>query len=476
MRVLTTDNSVQQATLGRIEPIIVARIGLLRDIIELLSAGDALSGSRIVAMRLASQALTEQISALATDLKAEEWRLLAERRATARYGMHLWLEISLGCGILAAASWFFAIALLMDRVRARQHFLELRRLNAGLEDKVRARNAEIAKSEDRFRLIVEAVPNAIVAFDADGIIELVNVEAEQIFRYPRGELQGRGIEILLAERLRADHRGLRKAFFAARQSRPVGTGRELHGCRRDGQEFPIEIGMSPMDTVDGIKALVSIVDITARRQAERTQAYCAAIVASSVDAIIAKDLDGVVTGWNKSSELMFGWSASEMIGERIIRLIPADRLDEEAAILAQIRQGERIDHFETERRRKDGAEFPVSLTISPIRGPGGDIIGASKIVRDITERTRMGENLRTSEDRFRSIFSAVGGGIFIVSPSTGAFTEINEVGCAMFGYAADELIGRDLRTLSSGIAPYTQREAAERIERAATSDHPQRFA
>jgi PAS domain S-box-containing protein len=334
----------------------------------------------------------------------------------------------------------------------------------------------LGKSEERFRLVVDSVPNAIVAFDADGIIELVNVQAERIFGYPRAELQGRGIEILLAERLRVDHPELRKAFFTARQSSPVGTGRELHGRRRDGQEFPIEIGMSPMDTADGTKALVSIVDITARRRAERTQAYYAAIVESSADAIIAKDLDGVVTSWNKSSELMFGWSASEMIGEPIIRIIPADRLDEEAVILAQIRQGERIDHFETERHRKDGVEFPVSLTLSPIRGPGGDIIGASKIVRDISERTRMGENLRTSEDRFRSIFSAVGEGIFILSPSNGAFTEINEAGCAMFGYASDELIGRDLQTLSSGIAPYTQREAGKRIEQTTTSGQPQRFA
>jgi PAS domain S-box-containing protein len=333
----------------------------------------------------------------------------------------------------------------------------------------------LRKSEERFRLVVDAVPNAIVAFDADGTIELVNAQAEKIFGYPRAELQGRGVEILLAERLQPDHPELRKAFFAAPQSRPIGTGRQLHGRRRDGQEFPIEIGMSPMDTADGTKALVSIVDMTARRQAERTQAYYAAIVESSVDAIIAKDLDGVVTSWNKSSELMFGWSEVEMIGAPINRLIPADRLAEEAIMLAQIRQGEQIDHFETERRRKDGVEFPVSLTLSPIRGPGGDIIGASKIVRDITERTRMEKDLRASEDRFQSIFSAVGEGIFIISPSTGAFTEINETGCAMFGYAADELIGRNLQTLSSGIAPYTQREAAERMERAATADHPQRF-
>jgi PAS domain S-box-containing protein len=349
---------------------------------------------------------------------------------------------------------------------------------AGLRIDITARKATeqaLRRSEERFRLVVESVPNAILGFNAGGIIELVNVQAEQIFGYPRAELLGQGIEMLLAERLRADHLELRNAFFAARQSRPVGSGRELHGRRRDGQEFPIEVGLSPMETADGTKALVSIVDITDRRQAERTQSYYAAIVESSADAIIAKNLDGMVTSWNESAQRMFGWSADEMLGQPIIRLLSADRLDEEAVILTQIRRGDRIDHFETVRCRKDGAEFPVSLTISPILGAGGEIVGASKIVRDITERTRMAGVLRISEDRFRTIFSAVSEGIFILSPANGSFTEINEPGCVMFGYTADELIGGNLQMLSSGVPPYTQSEADERIEQAATSGRPERF-
>ena len=121
----------------------------------------------------------------------------------------------------------------------------------------------LAKSQERFRLVVEAVPNGIVTFNPHGSIELVNLQAEKMFGYPRAELLGRGIQILLAEHLRADHVKLREAFFASRTERPLGTGRELHGRRRDREEFPIEIGMSPMETADGMKALVSIVDMTA---------------------------------------------------------------------------------------------------------------------------------------------------------------------------------------------------------------------
>jgi PAS domain S-box-containing protein len=348
---------------------------------------------------------------------------------------------------------------------------------AGLRIDITARKmAEqaVGKSEERFRLVVEAVPAAIVAFDAAGVIELVNVQAERMFGYDRAELLGRPVELLLAESSRTDHPEERNAFFADPRARSIGAGRKLFCRRRDGAEFPVDIGMSPMEAADGMKALVSIVDTTVRREADRIQSYYAAIVESSADAIIAKDLNTLVTSWNKSAELMFGWSASEIVGKPITRIIPPDRLDEEGVILAQVHAGHGIDHFETFRLHKDGTAFPVSLTISPIRGPDGNIIGASKIVRDISERTRMGEHLRASEDRFRSIFSAVGEGVFIVSAADGTFTEINEAGCVMFGYAVDELIGSDLVALSSGDAPYTRRDAAERIEQA-TSGNPQRF-
>jgi PAS domain S-box-containing protein len=328
--------------------------------------------------------------------------------------------------------------------------------------------------EERFRRVVEAVTNAIIMIAADGTIEMVNAQAEAIFGYTRAELLGRPIEVLLPEHYHAHHPGQRNAFFAEPQARLMGAGRDLNAVRKDGREFPVEIGLSPIETADGPKVLASVIDITARRQAQRTQAYFAAIVESTADAIIAKDLNGVVTSWNKAAELIFGYSASEMVGEPITRLLPADRLDEENGILARVRRGERIDRLETVRRRKDGIEFPVSVTISPILGSSGEIIGASKIARDITERNRMEDNLRASEGRFRSIFGAVGEGIFISSP-TGIFTGVNEAGCSMFGYTSDELIGGDIQMISSGVPPYSQHEAIEWAEKAIATGRPQRF-
>jgi PAS domain S-box-containing protein len=131
-----------------------------------------------------------------------------------------------------------------------------------------------------------------------------------------------------------------------------------------------------------------MVDLTDRLDADHTNGHFAAIVESSDDAIISKDLNGIIRSWNKSAERIFGWTAEEAIGKHISLLIPADRIDEEPGIIERIRHGERVDHFETIRQHKDGTPINISLTISPIKNAAGQVIGASKIARDITEKTR----------------------------------------------------------------------------------------
>src|SRR4030095_12449973 len=123
-----------------------------------------------------------------------------------------------------------------------------------------------------------------------------------------------------------------------------------------------------------------------RLQADRVTALLAAIVNSSDDAIIDKDLNGVISSWNKGAERLFGYTAQEAIGQSITMLIPPDRQDEEPEILARLIRGERVDHFETVRVSKDGSPLEISLTVSPIKDATGEVIGASKIARDITKR------------------------------------------------------------------------------------------
>ncbi|MCE0483153.1 MAG: PAS domain S-box protein [Methylacidiphilales bacterium] len=138
-------------------------------------------------------------------------------------------------------------------------------------------------------------------------------------------------------------------------------------------------------------------DIAERKKAEEISLHLRAVVESSDDAIISKTLDGIITSWNKGAERIFGYTASEVIGQPIYILFPPDRMEEEAHILSRIRRGERIEHYETERVRKDGARLDISLTISAIRDNKGQIIGASKIARNITERKKAEKALQEAQ-------------------------------------------------------------------------------
>lgn len=170
-----------------------------------------------------------------------------------------------------------------------------------------------------------------------------------------------------------------------------------------------------------------------------TDALLAALVASSDDAIISKDLNGVITSWNEAAERLFGYSAAEAIGQRITLVIPEDRLDEEELLLAKVREGTGISHFETVRRRRDGTLVDVSVAVSPIRDAQGKVIGASKIVRDITlarrterEALRLAAIVETSDDAIAS------------KDLNGIIQTWNKAAERMFGYTADEAIGQSI--------------------------------
>ena len=155
-------------------------------------------------------------------------------------------------------------------------------------------------------------------------------------------------------------------------------------------------------------------DITDRKQAEENNARLAAIVESSDDAIISKDLNGIITSWNPSAERLFGYTAQEAVGMPVMTLIPPERFDEEPGIINAIRCGKSIEHYETIRCRKDGSQLNISLTVSPIRNARDEIVGASKIARDITESKRADKELRESEQRFRMLFDSMDEGYCVI--------------------------------------------------------------
>ena len=161
--------------------------------------------------------------------------------------------------------------------------------------------------------------------------------------------------------------------------------------------------------------------------------WLTALIESADDAVISKTLDGIITSWNKGAERVFGYTAEEVIGKPVLILIPPDHHDEEPNILKRIKAGERIEHYETVRRRKDGTLIDISLTVSPIKAADGKILGASKIARDITHLKRAEEKIRTSEERYRTLFNSIDEGFCIIqmlfddngNPIDYRFLEIN---------------------------------------------------
>jgi PAS domain S-box-containing protein len=246
-----------------------------------------------------------------------------------------------------------------------------------------------ARDETAARLasIVESSDDAIVSKDLNGYITSWNAAAERMFGYTRNEIVGKHITTIIPVERRAeeDH-----VINEIRQGRRVDHFETVR-CRKDGSLIDVSLTISPIHAGDGhvIGASKIARDVTERKRLERDAFRLAAIVNSSDDAIVSKDLNAIVQTWNAGAERIFGFTAEEAIGRHITLIIPEDRLSEETLVISRIVAGESVEHFETVRRHKDGHLIDISLTVSPIRTARGDIIGASKIARDITEEKRL---------------------------------------------------------------------------------------
>lgn len=254
--------------------------------------------------------------------------------------------------------------------------------------------------------LVASSDDAIISKDLNGIITTWNEAAERLFGYSAAEAIGQRIALVIPEnRLEEEEVVLAKVR--------EGTGIshfETVRMRRDGTLVEVSVAVSPIRDAQGkvIGASKIVRDITLARSIEREALRLAAIVESSDDAIVSKDLNGIIQTWNQAAERMFGYTADEAIGKSITIVIPEDRLSEETEVLTRVRAGLSVEHFETVRRRKDGSLLDISLSVSPIRTHGGVVIGASKIARDISEQKRlraMAEEASRLRDEFLAVLS-----------------------------------------------------------------------
>ena len=261
---------------------------------------------------------------------------------------------------------------------------------------------EANSASDVSQLMLDAVPCALVLVNARGRVEAVNRQAGIVFGHPPDRLVGLGLDMLLPERHRARHRDHMAAFAAATMARSMGSGRVLFGLRQDGTEFPVEVGLNPVLIGGERMVIAAVMDISEHIAAQRELTRLGMqleryhdIVESSDDAVISKDLDGTILIWNSGAERLFGYTAAEAIGARMLH-VPEALMEQEHRLLAAIAAGEHFDHLQTQRRHKDGRLVDVSATLSPVCDRDGSVVGVSIIARDITELVRQRRELERS--------------------------------------------------------------------------------
>jgi PAS domain S-box-containing protein len=311
-----------------------------------------------------------------------------------------------------------------------------------LTERKRAEEA-VRQSEERYRALFDVGPMAVYTIDTSGVIQEYNRHAAELWgREPAlGDTDQRfcgSFKMFRPDGSFMPHDQCPMADVASGKVSVVHNGEVLIE-RPDGSHVTVLVNIRPLKNDRGeiTGAINCFYDITDRKRAETAAMRLAAVVRSSHDAIVAKDLNGTITDWNHSAERIFGYKAKEIIGKSILTLIPKDRVKEEAEILSKIRRGQSIDHYETVRRCKDGRLIDVALTISPVKGPNGKIVGVSKVARDITKQKQTERRL-TEQARLLDLTSDA----ILVRDAQDRITYWNDGACDLYGYSREEALGK----------------------------------
>jgi PAS domain S-box-containing protein len=324
----------------------------------------------------------------------------------------------------------------------------------------------LRRSEERYRTLFNLGPVAIYSIDTSGVIQEFNRRAAELWgREPAlGDTDQRFCGSFKMFRPDGSFMPHAQCPMAEVVSGKITAAHDAEVLieRPDGSRVTVLVNIRPLknDRGEVIGAINCFYDITERKRAETAASRLAAVVQSSHDAIVAKDLNGIITDWNQSAERIFGYGPKEIIGKSVLTLIPKDRHSEEQDILKRIRRGELVDHYETVRRRKDGTLINVSLTISPVKDLNGKIIGISKIVRDITRQKRAEQRL-AEQSRLLDLSNEA----ILVRDPQDRITYWNRGANELYGYLPEEALGKVTHKLLRTEFPESLKSIYKKLER-----------
>ena len=324
----------------------------------------------------------------------------------------------------------------------------------------------LRRSEERYRTLFNLGPVAIYSIDTSGVIQEFNRRAAELWgREPAlGDTDQRFCGSFKMFRQDGSFMPHEQCPMAEVVSGKITAAHDAEVLieRPDGSRVIVLVNIRPLknDRGEVIGAINCFYDITERKRAETAASRLAAVVQSSHDAIVAKDLNGIITDWNQSAERIFGYGPKEIIGKSVLTLIPKDRHSEEQDILKRIRRGELVDHYETVRRRKDGTLINVSLTISPVKDLNGKIIGISKIVRDITRQKRAEQRL-AEQSRLLDLSNEA----ILVRDPQDRITYWNDGANELYGYLPEEALGKVTHKLLRTEFPESLKSIYKKLER-----------
>jgi PAS domain S-box-containing protein len=305
---------------------------------------------------------------------------------------------------------------------------------------------KLRESEEKHRALIENISDAIILMNDRLQTVYRSPSVRRIIGYSTGEIRDKEIFDFVHPN---DLKTTRKLFQKARNTPGVAIQGQFRVLHNAGHYIWVEGTVMNMLHIKSINALiVNFREITERKKFEEQQLLMTSIVNSSDDAIISKDLNGVITSWNIGAEKIFGYASEEMIGKLIFTIVPDELKNEEETFLKKIKVGNSVDHYETRRCRKDGVLIDVSLTISPIKDAAGNIVGASKILSDITERKKAEEAIKQSEANYRQLFDNSPAPMWVIDEQTHSIVQVNQACIKNYGYNEEEFLGLNIRDIS----------------------------